>query len=244
MPELASWLEGVPIMSPWAFALVAIGGLVMGVAPGSLPLIGAIFGYVAGEHRQQTKIRGFWLAFSVVLGMATMDAVIGALFGFLGFAVIRVLTSYLVLINLLIAIVLIILGLALLRSIRIPLRLSRATLRKADSLSGAYGLGVIAGLSTCPVCTPMILPVLGAAAATGEPWLGAALLFCFGLARGVPILVAGTFAGAVKQFERLSAWIPIIERTGGSLLLIAAVYFLYQSAVYLGWVPPLWGLEI
>jgi cytochrome c-type biogenesis protein len=85
----------------------------------------------------------------------------------------------------------------------------------------------------------MVLPVLAAAAGTGVPWLAAALLLTFGLARGVPIAVAGTAAGSVKQLRRLAPWVPRIEKAGGALLLVAAVYFLYQSAVYRGWVPPL-----
>lgn len=242
MPEIAVWLEGIPILSPLAFVLIALAGLVMGVAPSSLPLIGVAFGYAAGNTDQSKKNRGFWLALGLVLGMATVDAIVGAMFGLLGFAVIRVLADYLALTNLVIALMLVVLGLVLLRKIRLPIRLLNPTLKKVDSIGGAYGLGAIFGLSTCPACTPVILPVLGAAAATGEPWLGAALLFIFGIARGVPILIAGAAAGAVKRFEQLSSWVPSVERIGGSLLLIAALYFLYQSAVYRGWVPPLWNL--
>ena len=244
MPELAAWLGDIPIMSPLAFALIGLAGLVMGVAPSSLPLIGAAFGYVASDSKQSNKTRGLRLAFGLVLGMATVDAIIGGLFGLLGFAVLRVLASYLALTNLVFALLLLVLGLALLRKIRIPMRILNPTFKKVDSVGGAYGLGAIFGLSTCPVCTPMILPVLGAAAATGEPWLGAALLFTFGIARGIPILVAGTAAGALKRLEHLASWVPIIERTGGGLLLIAAFYFLYQSAVYKGWLPPLWATTL
>lgn len=238
-PELAVWLEGIPLMSPLAFALIALAGLVIGLAPSSLPLLGVAFGYVAGSTRQSGKLRGFWLALGLVLGMATVDAVIGALFGLLGFAVIRALSGYLALTNLVIALLLFILGLALLRKIRLPLRVLRPRLKRADSVAGAYALGAVFGLSTCPACTPLILPVLGAAAATGEAWLGAALLFGFGIARGIPVLIAGTAAGALKGFNRLSSWVPAIERTGGVLLLLAGLYFFYQSAVYQGWVPAL-----
>ena len=76
------------------------------------------------------------------------------------------------------------------------------------------------------------------AAATGEPWLGAVLLFTFGLARGVPLLLAGTAAGMVTRAHRAATWIPAIERAGGVLLLLAAVFFLYQSAAYAGFATP------
>ena len=241
MMDLASWLDQIPAMSPLAFTLVAFAGLTMGVAPSSLPLFSVVLGYVAGQSGEQdarTRSRGLLLSSGFVLGMATVDAAIGALFGFLGYAVIRTLAEYLVLTNLVLAALLVVFGLALLRKIRIAVPVLRPALRRADSFTGAYALGIPFGLSACPACMPMMLPILGAAAATGEPWLGAVLLFIFGLARGVPLLVAGTAAGMVKHLRRFATWVPKIERTGGILLLIAALFFLYQSAAYMGLVAP------
>jgi len=104
---------------------------------------------------------------------------------------------------------------------------------------GIFGDGIPFGLSTCPACTPMVLPVLGAAAASGEAWVGAALLFTFGVARGVPLLVAGAVTDAAMHLRHVTAWVPRIERAGGVLLLLAALYFLYQSVAATGMVPPL-----
>jgi cytochrome c-type biogenesis protein len=248
MPDLALWLDHISAMSPAAIAVVAVAGLVMGIAPSSLPLFSVIVGYVAGGTAERSprghiqvaeRTKGLWLSAGFVLGMATVDAAIGALFGFLGFAVIRVLAGYLALTNLLLALLLVILGLALLRKIRIVTPVLRPALRRIDTFKGAYLLGVPFGLSACPACTPMLLPILGAAAASGSPWWGALLLFIFGIARGVPLLVAGAAAGALTGLERFARWVPTIERVSGILLLIAALYFLYQSGAAAGFVPPL-----
>ncbi len=59
-----------------------------------------------------------------------------------------------------------------------------------------------------------------------------------GLARGVPLLVAGMAAGMVTQVHRAATWVPAIERASGILLLLAAVFFLYQSAAYAGFATP------
>ncbi len=244
MTDLALWLDQIPAMSPLAFAVVALAGLTMGVAPSSLPLFSIVLGYVAGQPGEQDvqdvrgRLKGLSLSAGFVLGMATVDAAIGGLFGFLGYVVIRVLAEYLVLTNLVLAALLVVFGLALLRKIRIAVPVLRPALRRTDSFTGAYALGIPFGLSACPACMPMMLPILGAAAATGEPWLGAVLLFTFGLARGVPLLLAGTAAGMVKHLRLFATWVPKIERTGGILLLIAALFFLYQSAAYMGLVTP------
>ena len=44
-----TWLQQVSVASPIGFALVAAAGLVMGVAPSSLPLASVVAGYVAGK---------------------------------------------------------------------------------------------------------------------------------------------------------------------------------------------------
>ena len=85
----------------------------------------------------------------------------------------------------------------------------------------------------------MVLPVLGAAAATGEAWVGAALLFTFGIARGVPLMIAGAATGTATRLTRPGTWVPRIERACGVLLLLVAIYFVYESAAATGIVPPL-----
>jgi cytochrome c-type biogenesis protein len=54
------------------------------------------------------------------------------------------------------------------------------------------------------------------------------------LARGLPLLFVGAATEKIKSMPRLALWVPTIERAGGFVLLIAAMYFLYQSAVYAG----------
>lgn len=242
MLNLHTWLQQVSLISPLGVALVALAGLIMGVAPSSLPLASVVAGYVGGQAREQ-KIggarKGLMLSAGFILGLATVDAAIGILFGFIGFTAIRILASSLAVTNLVLAAVLVVLALALMRKIHVVVPVLRPKPQRVDSFAAAYALGVPFGLSVCPACTPMVLPVLGAAAATGTPWLGGVLLFVFGLARGIPLLLVGAAAETIKGVPRLTLWVPKIERAGGVLLLLAALYFLYQSAVYAGLLAPL-----
>jgi len=239
--EILGQLQEISAASPAAFALAMLAGLVMGVAPSSVPLMSVVVGSVAGQTEAKTPTgvrRALLFSVGFVLGMATVGAAIGGLFGFLGSVVIEVLVGYLSVTNLVVAALLAGIGLALLRLVQVSWPRLPVSPRPVNSFGAAYALGVPFGLSTCPACTPMVLPILGAAAATGEAWLGAALLFMFGLARGVPLLAAGTATGAAKHVHRLAPLVPKLERAGGVLLLLAALYFGYQSAAYAGWVPP------
>jgi cytochrome c-type biogenesis protein len=242
MNELLAQLQDVSAHSAAAFGLVALAGLLVGVAPSSLPLVSVVIGSVAGREQPAAHAaprHALRFAAGFALGIATVDAAVGALFGFLGFVVIQVLARSLALTNLLIAVVLALIGLALLRRIRVPWINVAPRLQATPTLRGGYLLGIPFGLSTCPACTPLLLPVLGAAAATGDAALGAALMLTFGLARGAPLVLAGAATGVIKRARRLAPLIPLIERASGVLLLLAALYFLYQSAAFAGLVPPL-----
>jgi cytochrome c-type biogenesis protein len=245
MIDFAGLLDQNSLASPLAFGLVALAGLAMGVAPSSLPLYSVVMGTVAAGAGPPSRAGRFAFSFPLgfVLGIAIVDAAAGALFAFVGMLVIEALVGSLALVNLLIALLLVVIGLALLRIIRIPGLRIEARPGLAASFGGAVALGVLFGLSTCPACTPMVLPVLGSAAATGNPLLGAALLFTFGLARGAPLIAAGAAAGAIKHVGKAAPWVRRIERIGGMLVLIAAAYFLYQSAVYAGLAPPLPSID-
>jgi len=244
MLDLDAWFQQVSVTSPLGLALVALAGLIMGVAPSSLPLASVVAGYVGGQRRgDETNKRAMGLRLSAgfVLGLVTVDAAIGVFFGFLGFTIIRVLAGSLAITNLVLAVLLAVLGLALLRKIDIVIPVLRPGAREVNSFKAAYALGIPFGLSVCPACTPMVLPILGAAAVTGSPWLGGVLLLVFGLARGVPLLVVGAATEKIKAMPRFALFVPKIERACGVLLLLAAVYFFYQSAVavYVGIVAPI-----
>ncbi len=236
--ELIAQLEHVSAASLTAVLIVAAAGLLMGVAPSSLPMYLLVVGSVAARTAESARARrGLLFALGFVLGLASADALIGALFGFFGQAVITALARKLGLMNLLIGLLLTAIGLALLRVIRVPWPRLSAKPRELRSFGGAFGVGVPFGFSTCPACTPMTLPILGAAAATGSLWLGAALMFVFGLARGTPLLVAAVATDLVKLVPRFAPVVSRIEHAGGALVLVAAFYFFYLSAFYAGLAP-------
>jgi cytochrome c-type biogenesis protein len=241
MIELEPLLQDITALTPLAVALVALAGLVVGIAPSSFPLISVAAGLAAGQGAAASSkrhIEGMWLSMGFVFGIATVDAVLGALFGFAGFAVLRVLASYLAIAYGLLAAILTMTGLALLRVIHIVIPVMTPSAKPTASFLGSYLLGLPFGLSTCPACTPLLLPVVAAAATTADPVMGAVLMATFGIARGVPIVVAGTLAGSLPHLRRTHGFILWVERTAGALLLAAALYFLYQAAFYAGWLSP------
>ena len=227
-------LEALGSVSVAAFAIVFAAGLVMGLAPSSYALYPVVVGFVAGDEDRSCS-RAVRLSSAFVLGTATVDAALGALFGWVGGVVIEVVARYLVLWNLLAAAILALFGLVLLRVLRVRWPVVRMTWRKAHTMRGAYALGLPFGLTACPACTPMVLPMLGAAAATGTWWYGATLMFVFGVARGVPLLLVGAGTGLIDRVRGSGRWIRKLESAAGALLLLAALYFL-GNGLWTAWV--------
>lgn len=231
----------ITALTPYAVALAALAGLIVGIAPSSFPLISVATGLATGQGAASSnsrRIEGLWLSAGFVLGIVTVDTLLGATFGLAGFAVLRVLASYLAVTYFLLAGILIAVGLALLRVIHIVIPTLAPSPKPARSFVGSYLLGLPFGLSTCPACTPMLFPVVTAAATTASPLMGAVLMATFGLARGIPIMVAATAAGSVAHFKHTRAFALWAERIGAALVFAAALYFLYQAALLAGWLSP------
>lgn len=239
MIGIESLLDNISGLTPLTVALVALAGLIIGVAPSSFPLIAVAAGLGAGEGKAGTddrRFRGLWLATGFALGIITVDIVIGALFGFVGFAVLRVVNGALAYIYGLLAVMLALTGLALLRFIRIPIPVLRPTARPAHSFIGSYALGLPFGLSTCPACTPLLLPVVVAASASADPVMGMVLMGSFGLTRSIPIVITGTAAARLAHLKHTRRFMLWAERLGAGLIMAAAAYFAYQAALYAGWI--------
>ena len=241
MNSFEELLQNITTLTPFAVALVALAGLVVGIAPSSFPLLSVAAGLAAGQgaaDQSKQRLRGLKLAAGFALGIATVDAILGALFGLMGLAVLRVLVSFLGIAYALLAIVLTIIGLVLLRVIHIAIPALTPSATATPSFLGSYLLGIPFGLSTCPACTPLLLPVVAAAAFTANPLMGAILMFVFGLARGIPIVLAGTLMGALSHLRHTGPFTRCIERLGGALMLASAMYFYYQAIIYAGWLTP------
>jgi cytochrome c-type biogenesis protein len=237
-PNAESLVENIGTLTPLALAAVTLAGLLVGIAPSSFPLISIASGFGAGfdPASDHSRHRGLWLSFGFVAGIVLVDVVLGALFGLVGFAVMGAILPFLAPAYALMAAVLIFIGLALLRIVRVRIPVLNPTPRTPATFLGAFLLGLPFGLSSCPACTPLLLPVLGTAALAADPVLGATLMFGFGVGRGVPVVVAGGAVGTLKRLLRSSMLVGWFERAGGVLFLLASLYFIYQALYYAGWI--------
>ena len=111
-----------------------------------------------------------------------------------------------------------------------PLPDAAARLRervKQRGILGAWLLGLASGLVASGCATPALAAILTLVMAKGAVLYGASLLLVYGLGRGIPIVLFGTFAGLLKLIPQLTRWTSRLEQASGALMIIIGVYFLW-----------------
>jgi len=206
-----SWLQDA---SPLAFLLVFLGGVVTSIGPCNLAAIPLVVGYVGGSRELARRLA---LTF-MLLGVAA--AVVGGLMGaWRGW--------YYALAAVCLAIGLNMLGVF---NWQIPMGFGgwreRVGMR---GLAGALALGLVSGLVASQCATPVLAAILTYVMAKGALVLGAGLLFVYALGRGVPVVLAGTFTGVLKQAASLGRWTAVIEKASGLIVIAVGLYFLWLA---------------
>ncbi len=217
LSQLASFSLG-------AYLLVFFGGVITSIGPCNVAMIPLIIGYVGG--RDITRGRSLALSTVFVVGLSVtfvllglLAAAVGALFGWMG-----KIWYYVV------AAVCIAIGLQLMGLIQVPVPTVFANQRdgvKRRGLLGALLLGLISGLVSSQCATPVLVAVLTYVMAKGALAYGATLLFIYALGRGVPIVLAGTFAGLARNLSALGRWTTWLEKASGALVIAVGLYFLW-----------------
>ncbi len=233
MEAFAERLASGAIVGPAAFGLALLGGLVAGFGPCILPMVPAVFGYITGtvagadeNIAQAAPLRALSLTAVFVVGMSLVFAVIGALAGFIGHALI--LGSWA---NYVAAAVCVVIALQLLEVIALPIERLNALLpvRRPErrGFAGAFLFGMLFGLVASPCATPILAAIATLAAASGNAARGAALLFVYGLGKGIPLLLIGVASGSLAFMRRFSKASVALSKIGGVGLLVAAAYLVW-----------------
>jgi len=219
----ASVLQSGSLM---AYLLVFLGGVVTSIGPCNVAMIPLIVGYVGGSTNL-SRARSFVLSLTFAVGLAitfVMLGVVATLVGGLIGGASRV-WYYVV------AGVCFIIGLQMLGVLSLPMPQGLARLReriRLKGLPGALMLGLVSGLVASQCATPALAAILTYVMAQQSALLyGAVLLFVYALGRGVPIVLAGTFTGALKRLRSLGRWSGLIEKASGVIVVGVGLYFLW-----------------
>jgi cytochrome c-type biogenesis protein len=215
----------VPELGVLTYGLVFVGGVLTSLGPCNLSMIPLLIGYVGGQQ-ELTRGRAFWLSLFFTLGssltfalLGVMAALVGGLFG-----------TRKAILYALVAAVCFVIGLNMLGAVKLNFDfLARFQPRRiiATGLAGAFLLGLVMGLVGSQCAVPILAAILSIAMAKGTLAAGAGLLFAYGLGRGVPVVLAGTFTGLVRALPAMERLTPVAERAAGCILIGVGLYFVW-----------------
>ena len=94
---------------------------------------------------------------------------------------------------------------------------------------GALLLGLVSGLVSSQCATPVLAAILTVVMLNGAITYGATLLFVYALGRGVPIIAAGTFAGAIKALPAFARWGERLQQGSGAIVMLVGFYLLWVA---------------
>jgi cytochrome c-type biogenesis protein len=218
-------LSSIQNISGLGYLIVFIGGLVTSLGPCNLATIPLIVGFVGGSH-DLTRKRAFSLSLAFAVGLAITFMLLGIVAALLG----AWLGSGSRWWYYLVAAICFVIGLHMLGVLHFDLPMVFGGLRERivlKGIPGALALGLVSGLVASQCATPVLAAVLTYVMAEGALVYGATLLFIYALGRGVPVVLAGTFTGALKSMQSLSRWSPVIEKASGVIVLAVGFYFLW-----------------
>ena len=216
--------QAVGSVSPIAFAVVFVGGILTSVSPCILTMVPIIVGYIGGygNEEEKSRFRGFTMSLVFVLGLAVTFAffgvaavLLGKVFGQPGR------TWYYIL-----AAVPIVMGLQLLGVINLNFPVFDLRPSKNPRLVRTFLMGLLFGLVMSPCATPVLAVIITYVASTGSFYYGAGLLFAYGLGHGMPLILAGTFTATIKQLPRFRKYSHYVTLLSGVVLILLGLYFL------------------
>lgn len=214
-------------LSPLALILVFAGGVLTSIGPCNMAMIPLIIGYVGGS-RGLSRGRSFVLSATFATGLAITFMLLGVIVSFVGGLVGAGHKWF----YYIVAGVCILIGLQLLGLIQLPMPDFLAEQRQRMRWRGAPGalaLGLVSGLVASQCATPVLAAILTYVMAEGAVAYGALLLFVYALGRGVPIVAAGAFTGALKQLRAFGRWSGALEKVSGVIVIAVGLYLVWLA---------------
>jgi cytochrome c-type biogenesis protein len=211
-----------------ALGIAFLAGLVFSFNPVALASIPVALAYVTKARTTGQSVT-FGVAFA--LGMILAQVLLGFLAGLTGNWIAGLAGRQW---GLLLGTVLILLGFVWAGWLRIPLPAVSLRATRPTTPFGAFVLGTVFSVAVCPVCNPELVALVGAAAGSGSPFFGAALLFFFAVGRAIPIVLGAPAVGWLENLKVLSKYHKPIEVFGGVTMV---VFGLYMLNAYYFWVP-------
>ncbi|MFW5858094.1 MAG: redoxin domain-containing protein [Planctomycetota bacterium] len=223
-------------------------GVLASFTPCTYPVIPITVGYIGAASNGRRGV-ALGLSLALVLGLASVYAILGVVFAAMGMTFGAVMGSGPALAG--IALFFVLMALFLLDVFSFPTlaylgRLQGGERRKG--VAGAFVTGAVSGLVVGPCTGPILFAVIAFVVATlegaettagyaGQALSGGLKLFVFGLGQGALIVLSGVFAGFLTRLPKSGAWLNGMKKGFALLILFGAGLLLLHAGAVTGFDP-------
>ncbi len=209
----------------WMYAAAFGVGFLTSLTPCVYPMIPIVVGVFGARDEKVTRSKAFMLATCYVLGMGTMYAGLGVIFALLGKSFGAFLANPWVVIPIVGFYVILAASMFGAFEMALPPAIqNRLNQVGGRGYGGAFGMGLVGGLTAAPCTGPFLAGILTyVATSAGSAFLGGSLLFVYAMGMGVLFWLIAAFAVSVPKSGR---WMEWVKSFGGVALLAVAIYFL------------------
>lgn len=215
-----------------AYLLAFTAGIGTSLTPCVFPMIPIIVGVFGARDQAVNRRRATLLASCYVLGMGLLYSALGVVFALLGKTFGTILANPWVVFP--------IVGLYALLAASMfgafELRLPYALQQRLNSVGGtgyggAFGLGLVGGLTAAPCTGPILAGIMGFVFESQNVFAGFSLMFTYALGMGVLFFAVAVFA---VSLPKSGSWMETVKSVGGIALIVAGAYFLRPVIPALG----------
>jgi thiol:disulfide interchange protein DsbD len=206
-----------------------LAGLALAFTPCVLPMVPIVSGIIVGDGRRVTAARGFGLSLVFVIGMALTYTAAGIAVAAGGQHVQAAFEQPWIVTAFAALFVMLALSMFGLFTLQMPAsiqtRLAGLSGRQsAGTLGGVFVMGALSALIVTTCVAPALVGALAVIGQSGSIFRGGVALFVMGLGMGTPLLVVGASAG--KLLPKAGAWMEVVKRLFGALMLAVAAWML------------------
>ena len=227
-------------------------GIFSFLSPCVLPLVPSYLTFVTGMSLEDLqggvdRKTTFTHSLLFVVGFSSIFILLGASASFLG----QFFRAYELWITRIGGVVIVLLGMHLAGVFRMTPLLREKRLHLNDKPAGylgTLGVGVAFGAGWTPCIGPALGAILTYGMAQDTMWAGVGLLSVYSLGLAIPFLLASlALDWFLQTFQKFRAWIPVVEKASGVLLILLGILLLTgQFTLLASWLSqytPVWILE-
>lgn len=209
------------------FLLVFLAGILTSFTPCIFPMIPITLSILGNDAHNKSRVQNILRSVFYVLGIAVTYSSLGVIAALTGAIFGQALQNKWVLSSLVGLFVLMALSMWGAFELQVPAFIrNRFGTGKSHGYTGAFFMGMVAGIVASPCVGPVLVSILSFVSTTQNAVLGFSLLFTYAIGLGLIFIAIGASSQLLKKLPRSGPWMEFIKFTLGLLMVGVALYYL------------------